>query len=84
MGETSRSGYTRFHGHLNDLRSALRRQTGLKSGSWMAQHISEIHEGQHSKEDLGADWILSIGGQHLKALDRQVEECVLIIEPERY
>ena len=49
-----------------------------KAGSWMASHIREEHQGVYSKDDLGQDWVASLGGQHQKPLERQVTESIQI------
>ena len=68
IGETHRSLYTRFQGHLGDLKAALKHSREGKSGSWMASHIREAHGGLHNEANPGLDWVASLGGQHPKPL----------------
>ena len=78
IGETHRSLYTRFQGHLGDLKAALKHSREGKSGSWMASHIREAHGGLHNEANPGLDWVASLGGQHPKPLERQVKEMIEI------
>ena len=65
-------------GHLGDLKSALRHSKEGKAGSWIASHIREAHGGHHDSANPGMDWVASLGKQHLKPLERQVQESINI------
>ena len=71
LGESSRSVYTRAHGHYTDLRSKLKSGRGT---SWMADHIQEAHGGRWSEESPWEDWQFSVAEVYKKPLNRQIAE----------
>ena len=73
IGETSRSVFTRFHGHLSDLKSSLKSNRG---NSWMHNHILDTHNGEYNSQDIGADWKVTLCNNYRKPLERQVGEYI--------
>ena len=73
VGETNRSIYTRFNGHLSDLKTSIKNDRG---NSWMFNHLKEAHNGEYNERDLGADWRATLTGNFRKPLDRQVSEFI--------
>ena len=71
IGESSRSVYTRAHGHYTDLKSKMKSGRGT---SWMADHIQEVHEGEWNLETPWKDWEFSINKSFKKPLTRQLSE----------
>ena len=62
IGESHRSIFTRFNGHLSDLKSSVKKGGG---SSWMYKHIQETHDGIYNHTDIGADWKVKLCNRYI-------------------
>ena len=69
VGESARSAYTRFRGHIQDLKGSMKNP---RTKSWMGDHIREVHGGSWDSKDPHEEWEMSLEGTFRKPLDRQV------------